>query len=85
MTTPGLDPFADAVSLTIGGLTIENGPAAVAVYGSLDITRDQAGLARARALQAVLVSVMAALERDPALPTEAPASKPRGVKPNPFR
>ncbi len=37
-----LTPFADdAASVSIGKLTIENGTDRVALYGSLDITRDQ--------------------------------------------
>ncbi len=47
MTT--LKPFADdAASLSIGKLTIENGTDELSLYGSLDITRDQHGLAQAR-------------------------------------
>ena len=35
-------PFADdAASVSIGKLTVENGTDRVALYGSLDITRDQ--------------------------------------------
>jgi hypothetical protein len=37
-------PFADdSTSLSIGDRAIENGTDRVALYGSLDITRDQAG------------------------------------------
>ena len=50
-----LTPFADdAASVSIGKLTIENGTDRVALYGSLDITRDQQGLVHARALLAIL-------------------------------
>ena len=44
-----LTPFADdAASVSVGKLTFENGTDRVALYGSLDITRDQQGLAHAR-------------------------------------
>ena len=46
-----LTPFADdAASMSIGGLTIENGTDRVVIYGSLDLTRDKQGLAHALAL-----------------------------------
>ena len=48
-------PFADdATSVSIGKLTVENGMDRVAIYGSLNITRDRQGLAHARALLAIL-------------------------------
>ena len=41
-----LKPFADdSAASAIGGLTVENGRDRVALYGSLDLTRDRAGLA----------------------------------------
>ena len=53
MTT--LTSFADdAVSVSIGKLTIENRTDRLAIYGSLDLTRDRHGLALARTLKAVL-------------------------------
>ena len=78
-------PYADdAASLQVGGLTLENGRQRVAVYGGLDLTRDRAGLAHARALKAVLDEVVRALEADPHLPDQvAPPRAPRRVK-NPF-
>ena len=52
MSTPTMKPYADdAASMTIGDLTLENGRDCVAVGGSLDLTRDKAGLAHARALR----------------------------------
>lgn len=60
-----LTPFADeATALQIGGLMVENRLDRVSLYGSLDLTRDRAGLARARALLALVQSVVAALERE---------------------
>lgn len=80
-----LTPFADdAASIGIGELTIENGTSRVALYGSLDITRDKTGLKQALALKAVLDEVVGALQADKALPDRvAPAEKPKSVK-NPF-
>ena len=80
-----MTPFADdAASLSIGTLTIENGTDRLALYGSLDITRDKPGLAHARALLAVVQQAVRVLEADANLPTAvAPPKKPRTVA-NPF-
>lgn len=82
---PAFTPFADASAVrSIGALSFENGPAAIALHGSLDITRDAAGLARARALKATVDAVVAALEAA-ALPetVAAPTTTPATVG-NPF-
>lgn len=79
-------PFADdAASLGIGGeMTIENGTERVAIYGSLDLTRDKGGLALARQLKAVLDAAVRALEADKHLPDHvAPPEAPPTVR-NPF-
>lgn len=78
-------PFADdAVSVSIGKLTIENGTDRVALYGSLDITRDRQGFARARALKALVDRIVEHLDSEEALPDSIPpAAKPKSV-PNPF-
>lgn len=80
-----LKPFADdRASQAIGGLTVENGRDRLALYGSLDITRDKTGLERARALKAILDAAVAALEGDGALAEKtAPAKRTKAVK-NPF-
>jgi hypothetical protein len=80
-----LKPYADdAASLQIGELTLENGRERVAVHDSLDLTRDRAGLAHARALKAALDEVVRALEAEPRLPDQvAPPQAPKRVK-NPF-
>ncbi|GJE18467.1 hypothetical protein [Methylobacterium marchantiae] len=78
-------PFADEAAVeTIGGLSLENGAASIAIHGSLDLTRDRAGLERARRLKAVAETIVAALEAAD-LPDEAPqtASNTRKVE-NPF-
>ncbi len=80
-----LTPFADdAASASIGKLTIENGTDRIAVYGSLDITRDQKGLAHAKALLAILQGAVQCLESEKDLPAAVPnAAKPKTVT-NPF-
>ena len=82
-----LTPFADdAASVSIGKLTVENGTDCVALYGSLDMTRDQQGLAHARALLAIVQAAVQLLEGDKGLPAAGPAAaaaKPKTVA-NPF-
>ena len=82
---PELKPFADdSVAIEVGDLKFENGRDRIACYGSLDLTRDKAGLALARQVQAVLASVVQALEADTALPDAIPPPKKRGAMKNPF-
>jgi hypothetical protein len=80
-----LTPFADdATSAAIDKLTIENGKEQISLYGSLDITRDKAGLQHALALKAVIDQVVQLLTSDPVLPQRLPPpDKPTTVK-NPF-
>lgn len=80
-----MKPFADDSAATeIGDLKLENGRDRVALYGSLDLTRDQAGLALARSLRAMMDAVVTALEQDPALPVTLPPPKKPGTVRNPF-
>ncbi len=82
---PDMTPFAnDSAAIEIGDLKLENGRDRIACYGSLDLTRDKAGLALARQLQAVLAAVVQALEADAALPDTIPPPKKRGTVKNPF-
>ncbi|WP_267360615.1 MULTISPECIES: hypothetical protein [unclassified Methylobacterium] len=79
-------PFADdAGARTIGALCFENGTDRIALHGSLDLTRDKAGLARARLLKQTLDAIVKALEGDdlPEAVAEAPEAAPKSV-PNPF-
>lgn len=80
-----LTPFADdATSITLGKLTVENGTDRVALYGSLDITHDQQGLAHARALLAIVQAAVQRMEGEEGLPVAVPAApRPRTVA-NPF-
>ena len=60
---PAFVPFADDAAVrTLGDLSIENGRARIGLHGSLDLTRDRAGLARARGLRETLDAIVAALE-----------------------
>jgi hypothetical protein len=77
-----LEPF-DAVSVRIGKLTIENGTGRIALHGSLNLTRDKAGLAHARALKALLDETTRILEQDPDLRETSGVTPPDTVR-NPF-
>ena len=82
---PDMKPFADdSAAIEVGDLKLENGRDRIACYGSLDLTRDKAGLALAQRLQAVLEGVIKALEADAALPDAIPPPKQRGTVKNPF-
>lgn len=79
-----MTPFADNKSGAVGGLTVENGPDKVVLYGSLELTRDQAGLRHAQALRTLLDAVIQSLTADPALPAVlSPPKRQRKVR-NPF-
>ena len=84
MTTK-LTPFADdASSVSIAQLTIENSMDRIAIYGSLDLTRDKQGLVHAQALKALLDQAVQLLEADKALPDAiAPPAAARTIA-NPF-
>ena len=85
LTKVPLQPFADdATSLGCGGLTIENGRDRIAVYGTLDLTRDRAGLALVKEMLALLGAVETALEGQPDLPDAVPPPLRPGTTKNPF-
>ncbi|EIM31106.1 hypothetical protein [Microvirga lotononidis] len=83
--TKKFQPFADdSASLNIGDFTVENGTDKVALYGSVDVTRDKAGLEKAKALKSVVDAIVKTLGQDKELPDESgPAEAPQQVK-NPF-
>ena len=87
--TPTIQPFAnDTEAVTIGEMNVENHADRVSVFGELDLTRDKAGLKNAKALKAVLDSVVRALEAEENLPARlAPSEPPAGADTveNPFR
>jgi hypothetical protein len=83
--TKKFQPFADdSASLSVGEFTIENGTDKIALYGSLDVTRDKAGLKKAKALKLTVDAIVKALTQDKELPDESgPTEAPQQVK-NPF-
>ncbi len=77
-------PFEQGTeSSAIEDLTLENQTDYVSLYGNLQITKDQAGLKNARALQDFLNQVVAALEQETNLP-EKIQLKVEGEIENPF-
>jgi hypothetical protein len=84
-TEPRFEPFADDASVrTLGGLSFENGRDRIGLHGSLDLTRDKAGLALARELKRTAAAIVAALESaDLPEAVAEPEPAPQPVK-NPF-
>jgi hypothetical protein len=70
-------------SLAISDLTVENRVDRVSVYGSIELTRDKAGLEQAKALKEVIDAVVAALEAEKSLPDHISVKPTEKVK-NPF-
>ncbi|MEN3979219.1 hypothetical protein [Acinetobacter sp. CWB-B33] len=70
-------------SHAIHDLTVENAEDCVSLYGNLQLTKDQAGLKAAKALQAVLNDVVKALEGEADLPETVPREQGREIE-NPF-
>jgi len=80
---PEMHPFADEVTrLQIGELTVENRVDRISLYGSVDLTLDQAGLEHARRLKALLDLTVAEMEKSN-LPAQIAVIEPETVK-NPF-
>lgn len=78
-------PFADDAKVhQIGGFSIENGTAALALHGSLDITRDRAGLDRARGLRVLLDRIVTSLEAEALPETVAETQSAPPTVRNPF-
>jgi hypothetical protein len=79
-------PFADdAASLSIGKLTIENGTNRIALYGSLELTRDKQGLAQAVTLKAILDEAVGLLTNQHDLPNSIEPYAPTKTVSNPFQ
>ena len=79
-----MKPYANESDvLQIGGLQVENRLDRITISGDIDLTRDAAGLADARALQSLLASVVAALEAAKDLPQRLPPPTVQRVN-NPF-
>jgi len=77
-------PYANESDvMRIGALEIENRTDRVSLTGDVVLTRDQAGLALARELQALVKQVVQVLGADEKLP-ETVEVKPARVVKNPF-
>ncbi len=70
-------------SHAIHDLTVENDLDCVSLYGNLQLTRDQAGLKAARALQAIVNDVVQQLENTPDLPEKIQRDDAQEIE-NPF-
>lgn len=70
-------------SHSIHDLTVENDVDRVNLYGNLQLTKDQAGLAAAKALQSILNNVISALEAEVDLPAQIETKNGNEVE-NPF-
>jgi hypothetical protein len=82
MTT--ITPFKnEEESVTIGDLTIENRLDRIELYGSVQITKDKAGLRLAQELRQLLDATVKALEAEKDLPEQVALTPPDSVK-NPF-
>lgn len=82
---PTMTPYSnDAASIQIDELTVENNPDRVAVYGSVQLTKDKIGLKHARELKAIIDAVVTSLEADNHLPDKI-TIKPGDQVDNPFK
>ena len=78
-------PFANA-GFSLAGLTVDSASDRISITGSTDITRDQAGLARAKQLAQYFQAAAQQLEKDSdtkILPDTVPVDAPQ-MKDNPF-
>lgn len=77
-------PFQQGTeSHSIHDLTLENDLDRINVYGNLQIGKDQAGLAAAKALQAYFNEIVSVLEQEKDLPEQLPTASETEVE-NPF-
>lgn len=82
MTT--IKPFQnEAESIAIDDLTVENRLDRVELYGSLQITKDKAGLQLARELKQLIDATVSTLEAEKNLPAHVAITPPNNVD-NPF-
>lgn len=80
-----LQPFQnESETLRIGELTVENRTDQLEMYGSLNITRDQAGLRLALQMKALLDATVLQLQKQSDLP-EQMALRPTDSVENPFK
>lgn len=79
-----MKPFENYTeSCAIYDLTVENGLERINLYGNLQITKDQAGLKTAKALQALVNATVDALEKTANLPEKVEIKDAQEVE-NPF-
>lgn len=77
-------PFVNGnESHAIHDLTLENQEDCVSIYGNLQLTKDQAGLQAAKALQNYINAVVSALESEPDLPEKIDPQDEQEIE-NPF-
>lgn len=77
-------PFVNGnESHAIHDLTLENQEDCVSIYGNLQLTKDQAGLQAAKALQNYINAVVSALESEPDLPEKIDRQDKQEIE-NPF-
>lgn len=77
-------PFENGTeSHAIHDLTLENQEDRVSIYGNLQLTKDQAGLHAAKALQAFVNAVVSALENEAHLPEKIDRQDEQEIE-NPF-
>ncbi|MFH7805182.1 hypothetical protein LIS44_01060 [Acinetobacter haemolyticus] len=77
-------PFENGTeSHAIHDLTLENQEDCVSIYGNLQLTKDQAGLQAAKALQAFVNAVVSALENEAHLPEKIDRQNEQEIE-NPF-
>lgn len=80
-----IHPFGnEADSIPIGELTVENGPDRIAIYGSLQITRDKAGLQLAQDLKELINATVTTLQAEQDLPDHVQITPAERVV-NPFK
>ena len=77
-------PFVNGnESHAIHDLTLENQEDCVSIYGNLQLTKDQAGLQAAKALQNYVNAIVIALENEPNLPEKIDRQDKQEIE-NPF-
>lgn len=78
-------PFHDeGESLSIGGLTLENGNIRIALYGQLDIRQDQESLKDLLVLKEQIDAIIVSLEAQKSLPAQASSGEVTHEMKNPF-
>lgn len=79
----------DSTVVNIHGdeFSVTNDPQRIVLTGTLELTRDKAGLAAALALQQAIASIIDVLQHDPALPERVcdEQAAPTGKIKNPFK